>query len=104
MSKNIQNFTKVISYPPENHSKTDNKYIAYKLPYMAFFNRDLCMNQKKYSRTISHDIYLNGLLKPKTPFISALGYSTRYPKFRMELVLENSYRAFSPHYIEILPD
>lgn len=46
MSKNIQNFTKVISYPPENHSENINKYALYKLPYMTFFNRDLCRDQK----------------------------------------------------------
>ena len=103
MIKKIQNFMRVISYRLKNYIETDSKYIVYKLPYMAFFNRGLCMDQKKYSKTISNDIYLNGLLKPKTPFISALGYSTVYPKFRMVLVIEN-FTQFSPNYIEILPD
>ena len=103
MSKNIQNFTKVIFYPPENHSETDNKYVSYKIPYIAFFNRGLCMHQKKYSKTISHDIYLNVLIRPNLLLTAVLGYPTRYPKFRMELVTGNYYRS-SPNYIEILPD
>lgn len=104
MSKNIQNFTKVISYLPKNHSKTDNKYVFYKLPYMAFFNQGLCIDQKKHYRTISHDIYLNGLLPPNISLTAALGYPTKYPKFRMLLVTGNYFHRCSPHYIEMLSD